>query len=192
MDRFAVGQLTVIPSFADKSSPGVRAALEAVERRGVAVRTARAGDRYTAGELEMDVLHPPSDGPPGVENVRSLVLLLRHRGHTILLTGDLEGEGVDRVMATPAPAVDVLMVPHHGAGGSRVEALADWARPRLAVSSQGRTDAGKAEMAYRRRRIPYWATWPAGAVTVRSHVSGLTAETFMTGQRTVVRPGGGP
>jgi competence protein ComEC len=192
LDRFAVGQLTITPSFPDKSSPGVRVALEATGRRGVAVRTARAGDRFAAGELEIDVLHPPPDGPPGVENVRSLVLLLRHRGHTILLTGDLEGAGVDGVTAGPAPAIDVLMVPHHGAGGPRVEALAEWARPRLAVSSQGRSDTGRAEMPYRGRRIPYWATWPDGAVTVRSHASGLTAETFATGQRIVVRPGSGP
>jgi competence protein ComEC len=191
LGRFPIGQITITPSFADKSSPGVRAALEAIERRGVAVRTANVGDRYTAGELEIDVLHPPADGPPGVENVRSLVLLLRHRGHTILLTGDLEGAGVDRVTAGPAPAVDVLMIPHHGAGGPRVEALAEWAKPRLAVSSQGRTDTGKAEIAYRPRRIPYWGTWPDGAITIRSHASGLTAETFATGQRVVVRPGTG-
>jgi competence protein ComEC len=126
-----------------------------------------------------------------VENVRSLVLLLRHRGHTVLLTGDLEGAGVDAVTAGRTPAIDILMVPHHGAGGPRVEALAEWAKPRLAVSSQGRTDTGKAEMPYQRRRIPYWATWPDGAVTVRSHASGLTAETFATGQRIVVRPGSG-
>jgi competence protein ComEC len=192
LDRFPVGQLTITPSFPDKSSPGVRVALDAIERRGVAVRTAKAGDHFVAGELEIDVLHPPLDGPPGVENVRSLVLLLRHRGHTILLTGDLEGAGVDAAAAGPAPAIDVLMVPHHGAGGGRVEALADWARPRLAVSSQGRTDTGKAGIAYRARRIPYWGTWPDGAVTVRSHGSGLTAETFATGERTVVRAGSGP
>ena len=192
LERFAVGQVTCTPTFADKSTPGVAATVGALERRRVAVRTARAGDRFSAGEVEMEVLHPPADGPPGVENVRSLVLLVRHRGHTILLTGDLEGPGVDAVTARPVPPVDVLMAPHHGSGANQADDLAAWARPRLVVASQGRHDAGKAEGAYRRRGLPYWATWPDGAITLRSHATGLTAETFATGRREVVRPGTGP
>jgi competence protein ComEC len=192
LDRFAIGQVTYTPSFAEKPTPGVRAALDAIERRGTPTRAAQAGDRFSAGELEIIVLHPPTDGPAGVENVRSMVLLVRHRGHSILLTGDLEGPGVDMVTTGPAPAVDVLMTPHHGAGGGRVEVLADWARPRLVVSSQGRRDAGKAETVYRKRGIPYWSTWPDGAITLRSHATGLTAETFATGKREVVRAGAGP
>jgi competence protein ComEC len=189
LDRFAVGQITYTPSFTEKPTPAVRAALDAIERRGTPVRKARAGDCFTAGDLEMFVLHPPPDGPPGVENVRSMVLLLRHRGHSILLTGDLEGAGVDMVTAGPPPPIDVLMTPHHGSGAGRVERLADWAKPRLVVSSQGRADAGKAEAVYRKRGIPYWPTWPDGAITLRSHATGLTAETFATGRREVVRAG---
>jgi competence protein ComEC len=192
LDRFKVGQITYTPSFVDKPTPGVRAALDAIERRGTPTRRATAGDRFAAGELEILVLHPPADGPPGVENVRSMVLLLRHRGHSILLTGDLEGAGVDMVIAVPPPAVDVLMTPHHGAAGARVGAVADWARPRLVVSSQGRHDAGKAEAIYRQRGIAYWSTWPDGAITLRSHGSGLIAETFATGKREVVRAGISP
>ena len=37
------------------------------------------------------VLHPPQIGPDGNENSRSLVLLIRHAGHTVLLTGDWKG-----------------------------------------------------------------------------------------------------
>jgi competence protein ComEC len=192
LDRFAVGQITYTPSFSEKPTPAVKAALEAIARRGTPLRVARAGDRFSTGELEIDVLHPPADGPPGVENVRSMVLLLRHRGHSILLTGDLERAGVDLVTAGPAPLVDVLMTPHHGAGGGRVEILADWSRPRLAIASQGRGDAGKAEAIYRKKGVAYWSTWPDGAITLRSHASGLTAETFVTGKREVVRAGKGP
>jgi competence protein ComEC len=192
IDRFAIGQVTYTPSFPDKGSGGIRVAIAAVERRGIPVRVARAGDRFNSGPVTIDVLHPPPDGPPGVENVRSLVLLLRHKGHSILLTGDLEGAGVDLVTALPPPPIDVLMVPHHGAGGPRVETLAEWARPTLAVSSQGRADAGKAGATFRRRGIPYWSTWPDGAVAVRSHATGLVAESFVSGQRAVVRSGSGP
>jgi competence protein ComEC len=190
LDRFAVGQITMTPSFAEKPSPAVRAAIAAIERRGVPVRTAKAGDQFTAGDVTFDVLHPPPVGPPGVENVRSMVLLVRHGGHSILLTGDLEGEGVERLKSRPPMSVDVMQTPHHGAVAP-AEAIKDWVRPRLVVSSQGRTDAGKAEAVFVRKGIPYWATWPHGAITIRSHSTGMVAESYATGQRLVVRSGSG-
>jgi len=192
LDRFAVGQVTLTPTFAEKPTGGVRATLDALDRRRIPVRTARAGDRFSAGEVELEVLHPPAGGPSGVENVRSLVLLVRHRGHTILLTGDLEGPGVDAVIARPISPIDVLMTPHHGSGANRAGDLAAWARPRLVVASQGRRDGGKSEPVYHRAGVPYWSTWPDGAITVRSHATGLTAESFATGRREVVRAGAGP
>jgi hypothetical protein len=35
----------------------------------------------------------------------------------------------------------------------------------------------------------FLGTWPHGAVTVRSHASGLVVETFQSGERFVVRRG---
>lgn len=192
LDRFAVGQVTITPTFAEKPTAGVRATLDGLDRRRIAVRTALAGDRFAAGEVDLEVLHPPADGPTGVENVRSLVLLIRHRGHSILLTGDLEGPGVDSVISRPVAPIDVLMTPHHGSGANRAGDLAAWARPRLVVASQGRRDGGKSEPVYRRAGFPYWSTWPDGAITLRSHATGLTAESFATGRREVVRAGAGP
>lgn len=191
LDRFAVGQVTLTPSFAEKPTGGVRSALASMEARGVAIRIAQAGDRFDAGDVTLEVRHPPATGPPGIENVRSLVLLVRHRGHRILLTGDLEGVGIDGVVAEPIGPVDVLMAPHHGSP-TRADVLADWARPRLAVSSQGRADAGKASAVYAQRGVPYWSTWPDGAITLRSHATGLTAETFATRRREVVQAGSDP
>jgi competence protein ComEC len=190
MDRFSIGQVTMTPTFAEKPTAGVHATVAAIERRGIPVRIARAGDQFRAGEVTLDVLHPPPSGPDGVENIRSLVLLVTHRGHTILLTGDLEGVGIDRVKSRPAPKIDVLMTPHHGSGVP-AEAIADWARPRLVVASQGRTDLGKAADVFAKRGVPYWPTWPNGAITIRSHSTGLVAETFATGRRDVVRSGAG-
>jgi hypothetical protein len=37
----------------------------------------------------------------------------------------------------------------------------------------------------------FLGTWPHGAVTVRSHRTGLVVETFVTGQRFAVRSAGG-
>jgi competence protein ComEC len=48
--------------------------------------------------MTFEVLHPPPGGPSGNKNARSLVLLVRHEGHTVLLTGDMEGKGRTEVV----------------------------------------------------------------------------------------------
>jgi competence protein ComEC len=191
LDRFTVGQVSSTPTFADKDNAAVRHTLEAVRRRGVAVRTLKAGDRLTAGAATLEVLHPPADGPPGKENVRSLVLSVRYQGASILLTGDLEEEGLNSVLATPAPHIDVLMAPHHGSPRPNGVRLAEWARPRVVVSCQGPRPDGGAEKAYKGKGIRVLPTWPHGAVTVRCRQGALVVETFATRERFVVRPRGG-
>jgi competence protein ComEC len=195
--RFHVGQITMTPTFANKDAPGVAAVMAAMEARGVRVRTVAAGDRFSAGDVTFDVLHPPRAGPDGSENVRSLVLLMRHSGHAILLTGDLEGDGQTLALAKPLAPVDVMLAPHHGAKNANAPkgtpekpepgAMAVWARPKLVVSSQraGPTDHLRASYG----GAPVWDTPTAGAVTVRSHGTGLVAEAFRTGNRHVVTRG---
>jgi competence protein ComEC len=188
LDRFTVGQITCTPTFADKNAPGVQLTLATIQRHGVPIRIVRAGDRLSSGAVEIEVLHPPAVGPRGNENTRSLVLLVRHAGHTVLLTGDLEGKGLERVLALPPPRVDVLMAPHHGSLAANTPVLADWARPQLVVSCEGPPRGpSRKEDPYEAKRITRWGTWPHGAITLRSHSSGLVIETYRTGQRLTLR-----
>jgi competence protein ComEC len=198
--RFPVGRVTVTPTFADKESPGVASALAALESHGVPRRVVRAGDRFTAGSVTFDVLHPPASGPDGNENARSLVLLMRHEGHTILLTGDLEGEGQRLATSAPIAPVDVMLAPHHGAKNANAPkgspeapepgVMAAWARPKLVVSSQrAGTETAHLHASYGAAGATVWDTPTAGAVTVRSHSSGLVAEAHRTGELRVVRRG---
>ncbi len=198
--RFHVGQVTMTPTFPDKNSPGVGAVLAALEKHDVPRRTVIAGERFTAGSVSFEVLHPPAVGPEGTENARSLVLLVRHEGHTILLTGDLEGEGQALVTAKPVAPVDVLLAPHHGAKTANAPrgpaekpepgAVASWARPKLVVSSQ-RTGSAAAHLHanYGAVGATVWDTPTAGAVTVCSHATGVTAEAFRTHEMRVVTRG---
>ena len=184
--RFPLGRVTLTPSFAEKRTPGVGLTLRELQDRGIPVRTVSAGDWLHAGEVSLRVLHPPAEGPPGIENIRSMTLLVEHAGKRVLITGDLQGEGVGTLIRQPEIPVDVLMTPHHGSGAESVAPLARWCRPKLVVSSQGRTDPGKAGEVYARLGIPYWATWPNGAITVRCHPAGVSAETFATGRLLVL------
>jgi competence protein ComEC len=184
LDRFAVGQVTCTPTFDKKTTDGVKVTLAAIKEHGVPVRIVRAGDRLAAGEVGLRVLHPPPRGPEGRENFRSMVLLVRHEGHTILLTGDLEGPGMEQVLALPPFRVDVLMAPHHGSRAANTPALVKKVRPQIVIASlgppQGATRPPDPKMV---GGVPFWGTWPNGAITIRSRPGRLTVETFLTGQR---------
>src|SRR5262249_31816373 len=143
--------------------------------------------RVPAGEGERTVRHPPADGPPGVENVRSLVLLVRHAGHSLLLTGDLEGDGLEQVLGLPGVPVDVMQAPHHGSAAAQPARLAAWARPRVVVACQGPPRAPSPLGG----RVPYLSTWQDGAVTVVSRPDGLTGERLVgKGGLALPAPGG--
>jgi competence protein ComEC len=188
LDRFAVGQVTCTPTFANKNTEGVRQTMEALRQRGIPVRIVKAGDDLKAGDVQLLVLHPPAVGPEGNENTRSMVLEVRHAGHTLLLTGDLEGPGLERVLGLRPPRIDIFQAPHHGSRFANIPELAEWARPRVAVSSQGppRGPGGVPEP-YTVKGARFLSTWADGAITIRSHSTGMVVETFVTGQRFVLR-----
>jgi competence protein ComEC len=187
LDRFSVGRISFTPSFSQKPIPGVPAALSAVESRRIPVRILSAGKRALSGPVTIDVVHPPAAGPAGNENSRSMVLWLRHAGHSILLTGDLEAAGLERVLSLPQFPVDILMGPHHGSRVSNTAALAHWASPRLVILCQGpprnptlNTDP------YTERGIPCLGTWPLGAITIHSREHALMVDAFDSGEKWTV------
>ncbi len=178
LERFAVGQVTWTPSFARRPTPGAQAAVDAFRRWRVPVRVVSAGDRLEAGDVTLDVLHPPASGPEGNENARSLVLHVQYADRSILLTGDLEGAGLERVLGLPPLSVDVLMAPHHGSRAANTPELAAWARPLLTVSSQGRRDhTWKLQTQYLQAGSQFLDTAQHGAVTLRCAAAGVTIET---------------
>jgi competence protein ComEC len=189
LDRFEIGQVTCTPSFADKDLPGVRRTLALIREHNVPMRVVHSGEQLSAGEVTIEILHPPPRGPDGTENVRSMVLRVEHRGHSILLTGDLESPGLERVAQGHGGHVDVLMAPHHGSAAANNRLLAEWARPRLVVACDSRPLKVTEGDPYGAVRAEVWVTGLEGAVTIHSHVTGMTAETFRTGKRLVVRTG---
>lgn len=179
-DRFHIGQVSVTPTFADKPNEGVQLTLTHLAKHGINTRVLSAGQTIQASHVFMHVLHPPNNGPAGIENVRSMVIHLEYMGKFVLLTGDLEGEGVNRLLETPKVHIDVLLTPHHGSGAIHAEPIAKWCRPKLVIASLGSSDANRSEEVYRRLNIPVWGTWPNGAITLKLHPTGITAESFAT------------
>jgi competence protein ComEC len=169
-ERFTISRVVSTPTFAERSLPAVRKTVAALEERAIPVEIVHAGQRWQLDGVVFEVLHPPAIGPPGKENVRSLVLLVEHDGWSMLLTGDLEEAGLEQVLAKRPPRLDVLMAPHHGSDRSNVPALANWARPALVVSCQtAPTSDRKNVKMYEKAGAKYLATWPHGAITIRPH-----------------------
>jgi competence protein ComEC len=200
MKRFPIGRITMTPTFADKDTPGVEATLAAIDRHGISRRIAVSGERFEAGTVSFEVLHPPAEGPVGNENTRSMVLLARYGGHSILLTGDLEGEGQQMVRSRAIHPVDVMLAPHHGAkianapqrspsGDPLPGFMAAWAKPKLVVSCQRPGPTDHLVASYGAVGALVWDTPTAGAVTVRCHSTGVIAEAFRSGELKVVGRG---
>jgi competence protein ComEC len=97
--------------------PSYQAFLGLLQERRIPIRWVSAGDRIG----EFTVLHPPADYRvrKTAQNNDSVVLLLNTGRQTALFTGDLE-------MAIKVPEfVNVLKVPHHGSGGTKLRVRSD-------------------------------------------------------------------
>jgi competence protein ComEC len=114
---------------------------------GVPVRRPRVGDRFSVGELSWSTLGPVgldpvaasagSEGESSAENDSSLVGIAEVDGVRVLLTGDVEPAGQQRILATGADLhADVLKVPHHGSARQEPAFFAA-SHARVAVVSAG-------------------------------------------------------
>ncbi len=149
LERFSVGELVVPPQLSAHGSWGVVELLRRARAAGVAVRSMQAGDSFALDPLcRVRSLHPPADagtagGPhPGVaaecrrgDNESSLVLAVESAGRRLLLTGDIEGDAVERFVATDPGPCDVLVAPHHGSRTSLPPDVARATTPRWVVVS---------------------------------------------------------
>jgi competence protein ComEC len=120
---------------------GSRLRREAEAAGATPVRIA-AGNAFRAGRLRVEVLWPPGEllAMPlaGADpNAQALVLLVRWRGFSMLLTADAEAEAVP----IDSGPVDVIKVAHHGSADAGLGALLDRLEPRLAVISVGEDNA---------------------------------------------------
>ena len=68
---------------------------------------------------------------------RALYSSVEYDGRRVLLTGDLESEGVRRLLAGSPLDCDILMAPHHGSARSDPAAVVSWSTPEWAVISSG-------------------------------------------------------
>jgi competence protein ComEC len=105
---------------------------------GTRIRAPRPGFRRVVGGVEVVVL-AGGDADRGKENDRSLVVQLRYGQTRILLPGDVEAAGEERLLGKVAAELRsaILKVPHHGSKTSSTPAFLDAVAPRFAIVSVG-------------------------------------------------------
>ena len=100
---------------------------------GLDVQPCAAGMRWRWDGVEFAVLAPPA-GRRQRGNDASCVLLIDTGSARALLPGDIEHSAETRLAP---PAVDVLLLPHHGSATSSSPGFVAAVRPRLAVATNG-------------------------------------------------------
>lgn len=142
LERFSVKTVFVSPVMFRESSPALDALQKALKESGVTIREIVEGDRLMLGPAtHADVLHPPQEGVSGSDNANSITLSLQHGTQTLLLTGDLESEGLELLLRTTSIDCAVAMAPHHGSINSQPKRFARWCQPSWIIVSAGQKNS---------------------------------------------------
>ena len=109
------------------------------QARNISVRTIQAGDFWENNGAKFWCLNPADVTESG--NAASMVLYMEYQDFSMLLTGDLEGEGEKSVAAllrsNAITGISVLKVAHHGSKNSTKEEFLRQCSPAVAVISCG-------------------------------------------------------
>lgn len=167
LDKLPVDGVYVSPSLLDTRQPAVAALCDAIFDSDIPLHSLGTDDQLLLDDdVNIRVLVPAGDVRGGSDNANSLVLAIEYRERVILLTGDLEGEGLLALFATPSLDVDILASPHHGSLAANTLDLAAWCRPRWVIASGGRQSPTAALREIYGPGATVLSTWTSGAVTV--------------------------
>ena len=128
--KMPIRQLCLNARFLDYAQPVVPLVVGLAEEAHIPIRLISAGQQLQLDpEVRISVLHPGRGFEASPDNAASVVLLVEYAGRSLLLTGDLEKQGLQRLLTMPPLPIDVLQAPHHGSRSANTNDLARWARP---------------------------------------------------------------
>jgi competence protein ComEC len=134
--RFSIGTIYLSPMMNRHESPSVAELKQALLEGKIDVKEIAAGNEVEIDRgVRIEAIAPATDSVHPNDNSASIVLSVQYQGRRILLPGDLEKEGLEVLLATPATHFDLIMAAHHGSPHSDPHRFCEWATPRcLAVS----------------------------------------------------------
>ena len=149
--------------------------LFSLRQRDIPMSMPKVGDVISLGgsvTLRILLAGVPASTEP---NDQSLVGLLQTPGGRVLLTADIERDGIAALLAGGEDLrADVLVLPHHGAWAAQLPALLEAVGPRIVICSSRREPDGgaratqAADVFYRslRKRYEYYTTAREGYLRI--------------------------
>lgn len=151
-----------------------------LDRHQIDVQAITVGDKWSIGLMgDVSVLSPQVGERHKSDNESSLVLKLQLGNQRALLPGDIEEQGVQRLVAREQGGFEIVMLPHHGSQHSLPLPMANWSNPKVAVASTGHSnlphDVRKIyDAAVARRGGTVYVTSQHGMVSCKVDLDGFT------------------
>ena len=158
--------------------------IAAAEKRGIPVVRFHEGMEIDTGKSRLECLAPREGARGEDKNADSLVLAVQYGEFRALLTGDVEGEGEERLIESGrAGKVSVLKAAHHGSKNSTPDCFLRQTRPIVSIVSCGRENPYGHPSPELLQRLEaagsvVYKTMENGAVTVASEGKGFEVRCF--------------
>ena len=139
LSEVEIDEIVTTEQFLSSTEPNIISLISTIKEHECRLRMVQRGDMETVGEdVRIEVMHPAAEESYSSDNAASLVLKVTYADSDLLLTGDVEAEGMSEMLEQPAIPVDLLLAPHHGSVAANNESIADWCSPHVVVVSCGR------------------------------------------------------
>lgn len=140
---------------------------------GTRVFVLEKGQQLIEGEMKLKCVFPDDTYEGKVGNASSMVLSLQYGEFDALFTGDVEGEGEEKLKEELGKTYDVLKVAHHGSKYSTKEEILGKIRAKIGLISSGRKNSyghPHKELLKRleKEKIKVYGTKENGSVTIKT------------------------
>ena len=161
---------------------------ELCQQKKIPLQELTAGKRVRLDrDVFLEVLYPtPEDDYIG--NNRSLVVKIKYKGCTWLLTGDIEKEAIESLLVRGVDLrADILKIPHHGSITSFVPLFYERVNPKAVVISVGENNYNHPHAEIKKyffaKGVPLYLTRDMGAIMTKSNGQRIMLRTFLSQRR---------
>ena len=153
-------------------------------RYGTRVFMLEKGQQLAEGEMKLKCVFPDDTFEGKTGNESSMVLSLKYEEFDALFTGDVEGEGEEKLEEELEETYDVLKVAHHGSKYSTKEGILDKIRAEIGLISSGRNNSyghPHKELLKRLEKagVKAYGTQENGSVTIKTDGKKMELESYL-------------
>jgi len=165
--------MLVLPSGFEKNKIALEI-LSLAKDKGIPVITVNREDEFIYNNLKINILNPEEGHYYENRNNRSIVIKLDYINFSILLTGDLEEKGENKLLQKDINLKsNILKLGHHGSGGSSSLTFLKEISPDIAIISVGKNNYGHPSISVFKRlkilNIKSLRTDRQGAITIKTN-----------------------